>query len=585
MQRGPPPETATGQRRDRGQLLLVAGLGIAVAFVALALVVNSVVFTHNLATRPSASGADAMEYQDVVVEGVGGVLAEANAREYVGHGALNDAFRDDTTEWANLTLQQYAAHGTLTSVTIHDVTNGTGIHQASVREFTDRSGAADWSLFDDADGARRFTMNLTDDRSGTLTVTTTFADGSTHSVDVDTGSTVTVDGGCSAPAPATVDFSSASVDGAHCAALEGFTSGTVEEIAFTNGDGVAGRYVVVANAPTGGLYTSGTYTDHYYTADSSSPYALDAVYAATLNVTYRAPDIEYETQVRLEPDAAPQGPRYGVVPLADRVVFTHPNDPKNLSTVDALGGVTRFAPTNATVIGPREYDFTGDGVLDTPYVDDGGTLALQNRSGRVALATGADHTKSLVAVGQWNGTEPAVYYTGTGNTVYRVRPGESPEAILSDTNSGVYAVVGIGDIDGDGADELVYLGNSQQLRYFEADGTHDPIPNGGVGLNNGIGAGAPVDLNGDGVDRVPMVDGSNNLHLINTNTKEKILSGNVAATPVTAFDVDGDGERELVYVDNQEVKYADDVLGSPTRHPFNNSTGGAITADGQTGVA
>ncbi|GGL30692.1 hypothetical protein GCM10009037_13020 [Halarchaeum grantii] len=596
MQRGPPSEAATDQRRDRGQLLLVAGLGIAVAFVALALVVNSVVFTHNLATRPSASGADAMEYQDVVVEGVGGVLAEANEREYVRHGALDAAFRDDTAEWANLTLRQYAAQGTLTSVAIHDVTNGTGIHQASVREFTDRSGAADWSLFDDADGARRFKMNLTDDRSGTLTVTTTFADGSTHSVDVDTGSNVTVDGGCSAPAPATVDFSSASVDGAHCAALEGFTSGTVEEIAFTNGDAVTGRYVVVANATTGDLYASGSYTDHYYTADTPSPYALDAVYAATLNLTYRAPDIEYETQVRLEPDAAPQGPRYGVVPLADRVVFTYANDPTNLSTVDALGGVTRFAPTNATVIGPREYDFTGDDVLDTPYVNDSGDVRLANESGSFVIAENAEQSGSLLAVGSWNGSRPSVFYAGSNNDyVYRVNPSmDTPERLFADLdNDGVSAVSGIGDIDGDGEDELVFVDNSGIVTYHDPSGKYDTAEGEmfkaytNDGNPSGRGVGPPIDFDGDGRAKIPVVQ-SSHIYLGDASglDSESLVDDLALTAPMAGFDVDGDGRPELVYVnENGKIAYIDDVTASANAIKFENATGSQIPVDPSTGVA
>ncbi|WP_435097608.1 FG-GAP repeat domain-containing protein [Halarchaeum sp. P4] len=586
----PTDESTREERRDRGQLLLIAGLGIAVAFVALALVVNSVVFTHNLATRPAPDGGEAMEYQHIVVEGVGGVVSETNSHHYTGHGNLRDALRGDVQVWSNLTLHHYGAFGTLTNVSVHDVTNGTSIHQATARSFTDRGGKESWTLFSGANGARRFKMNVTD-TTGPLTVETGFADGSTVSVTVEedaSGNIQVTNSGtgqtCSASAPATVDFSNASVDGAHCSALDFFGSGTVSELGFSNGDAVTGRYVVVANATPEGLYTSENYTDHYYTADSPSPYALPAVYAATLNVTYRGPDVTYATRVRVRPNATPQGPRYGVVPLRGQLVFSFANDPKNLATVDALGGISRFAPTNASVIGPRKYDFTDDSVQDVPYVDSAQAVHIANASGTMELTTGADATKSLLAVGSWNNTHPSIFYT-SGDTVYRVRPGTASESVFSDTNDGVSAVAGVGDIDGDGADEFVYVDDSQQLRYLENDGSLHKVDNGGAGASTGLGVGAPVDVDGDGHARVPMVDGSNNLWLVGANSRTKVLSGNVDKSPVAAYDADGDGQLELLYLNNGQIWYADHVLGSPTRHQFENASGGAIVADKATGVA
>jgi len=582
---------------ERGQLILIAGIGIAVALVALALVLNSLVFTQYLATKPTADGSDAIAYEHTVGDGVRGLVSEANYREY-GPGVDAVVRKGVTGNWSTSLTKQYGAYGTLVNASVRDIETGTSIHQDDARRFTNADGSGNWTPIGDANGVRGFRLKITNASEASadhpLRVNVSITEHGTTPVEIyDDGTRVVLNDTTndtvsdSFLTPATINFSNGSVNGRETGQLTFYDGPNVTDVTITNGDRAVGKYVAVANTST--LETP----SNYQSPPDRSPYAVDAVYAATLHATYVAPDVTYETGLRVAPDAfgaGPNGltPEYGVFRLPGDVVFRYNDWPTNLSVTNATNvDPRRLSPTDVQVIGPREYDFTGDDVLDAPYVGSSGVLYLANESGSMRLTDGVDHTKSLLAVGYWNDSDaPAVFYTGTGDTVHQVRPGETSTPVFADTSSGVSAVVGTGDVDGDGVDEFVYLGDSQQLRYADTDGSLNKINNGGVGQNKGIGAGAPADLNGDGVDRIPFVDGSGNLLLINDQGSTKVLSGAAAKSPVTTYEVDGDGALEIIYL-NQDgrLSYADNATGSATAEPLVNATGQEAFVSKKTGVA
>jgi hypothetical protein len=72
--------------RDRGQLILVAGLTVTVILVMLVLLLNTVIYTENLATRGIDSGAgDAIEYRATVVGSVEELIERENEHYYAGN--------------------------------------------------------------------------------------------------------------------------------------------------------------------------------------------------------------------------------------------------------------------------------------------------------------------------------------------------------------------------------------------------------------------------------------------------------------------------------------------------------------------
>lgn len=97
----------------RGQLIIVAGIGLAVTLVVLALILNSVIYTGNLATRDIESGAnDATKVQSDVKTGLGGVMDGVNdpssAEDY---SALESDFETGTADWRSDATRYSAVRG------------------------------------------------------------------------------------------------------------------------------------------------------------------------------------------------------------------------------------------------------------------------------------------------------------------------------------------------------------------------------------------------------------------------------------------------------------------------------------------
>jgi hypothetical protein len=256
------------------------------------------------------------------------------------------------------------------------------------------------------------------------------------------------------------------------------------------------------------------------------------------------------------------------------VVYTR-NDNNEISTAKKSVGATDIAQ-KGEAIGPLVASIDDDGDRDIPYVNGSNSkvyIADPDGSDVTELSsTKASGEKSLLGVGRWDGAQISVYFAdGEQSKIYRTNPSEGEVEVVKPEN-GVNAVAGPADIDGDGTNELVYVDNSQELRYFEPGAgpgteTGEKIsPTSGLGENKGIGVGRPADFDGDGTARIPAVDGSNQLVLVNSaGVEQKLVGSGVAKSPVAAVDWDKDGKLEIMYLtEDGELKYVDDVAGSPT---------------------
>lgn len=243
----------------------------------------------------------------------------------------------------------------------------------------------------------------------------------------------------------------------------------------------------------------------------------------------------------------------------------------------------------ASVIGKHSADLDGDGTAETPYVH-GSTNKLRlidtNNETSGVLTDDVRDTPTRLWTGSWNGSGTAVFYANkTDKDIYYVKHGQSPVHVASVKSKGV---VGAGDIDGDGADELVYIGDSSEILYLEQDGTSHAT---GVasGSNNGIGMGEPADFNDDGTDRVPYIDGSNNVKLVDASGNTKtIVSGGAAKTFVAPYNWDtSDSQPEITFVDSTtfEIEYVKEIPASALDPGALEVKGTGYYADTDAGVA
>ncbi|PSP67827.1 hypothetical protein BRC85_04700 [Halobacteriales archaeon QS_1_69_70] len=156
--------------------------------------------------------------------------------------------------------------------------------------------------------------------------------------------------------------------------------------------------------------------------------------------------------------------------------------------------------------------------------------------------------------------------------------------------NGVQAVSGIGDVDGDGDDELVFADASQTLRYLEPDGTTVTFQDGQTGSNVGIGAGAVTDLDGDGVASLVAVDGNNDVKIAGASSADGgegstvITAADAEKSPPTVADVDGDDEIVYLGRANGEVNYVDDVSGNNDVAYLQDDGGDRIDGSAGTGL-
>ena len=321
---------------DRGQLLLVAVLVLAASFIVLAVVINSAIFTENLATRADVAGSEeALEYRAEVVDGVETVITDANADPDIETPSeLRDYVEGETEQVSSLAAREQALRGGITDFEVDDETIGDRIAQDNrTRNFTANDSSPDWTLADNVNRTRALTFELTEVRTpalsaafravvdnGSSTWTLALFDDSLTGVASDeTGIRVERPDGTSATcvrdAPnatrtLTVDVTAGTAGGEPCHALRRLSDGTQMwfgtnvgppyGIDFENGDNADGRYSMVVEGGT--PRSPGELAPDQ---NPDFPYATPGLYDVALSYRYQTHAVTYETDIRVAPGETP----------------------------------------------------------------------------------------------------------------------------------------------------------------------------------------------------------------------------------------------------------------------------------------
>jgi flagellar protein FlaF len=294
------------------------------------------------------------------------------------------------------------------------------------------------------------------------------------------------------------------------------------------------------------------------------------------------------------PDRAKVVTEHGVAAFAEIDVFRLTRDVAFTSNGDArsigpTGSITTYNQS-VQVLGPPVAEFVNENTGELPAVDTGGTVFVVTEAGdRTDLASNARASASRLTAGRWQGSDGSVFFVDsqTRNLV-RVTAGGDTTVIETNASEGV---AGISDFDGDGADELIYggespSGSSSEVNYVDDDGSL--VGTGiGYGTDSGIGLGEPGDFDDDGTVRVPIVDGSNNIQLVSSSGATTALTSNnqVAKAPLGTADLDRDTEQEIYHVtENSELRFIDNVTTQNDAKLVTDDQGNPISADKDTGV-
>ncbi|EMA68961.1 hypothetical protein C461_05002 [Halorubrum aidingense JCM 13560] len=326
-------ETATGRDEDRAQLILITGLTLAVIFVTVVLLLNTVIYTENLATRGvDAGGGEAVEFRDGAVDDLGAIMDREHRTESSVDGVIAD-FEASAAAYANATTDLRARDGVVADITVVGIEPGHFIAQeedgGGYDELTAGDGTtADWTVAGNATRARDYRVTVAPDSlsasSGdAFTIVAEGAPGgsnATWSVSLwsasdpdDINVTVTNETASVTEtfAPAadgnhTVDVTGGTVNGEPFDALvwaEGVQNddGTADyDIRYENGDEATGTYHLVVQSDD---LDSGD-DDQYGSSPadrSSQPYVVDAVYSADVEISHRTPELEYGDVIRVAP--------------------------------------------------------------------------------------------------------------------------------------------------------------------------------------------------------------------------------------------------------------------------------------------
>lgn len=333
-----------GRRGDdemsRAQLILVIGFLLAVVFVALAFLLNSVIYTENLATRSeSARASHALGVSNDVATGTGNVIGYANEHNTSGasdpspYADLESELANGVGEMQHLAGRQALASGGVVNLTVVSYNRGTWIDgSGAASNYTTGSGAGDWQLVDDADGVRsvRFHVTNPDKLPNTApsiggvsmaNFTVVASDGSATwrmelfhdragKVDEVSGPGYVVeisDGDgtmhyCRVADSATdfwINVSEGTVGGTDCPGLAFDESlEAVSDVSFENGGSGYGTYRLMVDKPIGSVASA-----PYNATGSPPPVRRTSIYDATIHVAYETRGVYFDTDRHVAPEA------------------------------------------------------------------------------------------------------------------------------------------------------------------------------------------------------------------------------------------------------------------------------------------
>ena len=312
--------SALGQhdRSDRAQLILVTAFALAAIFLGLAIIVNSAIFTENLATRSeNVESTEALEYRQSVAQFTAGVVEYANENNATNEEDIWRNVSDGIRELNEYNGIQQAQNGAAIALEFNNSENGSRIFQTDGTSFESNStsGTPDWTLATDVDRTRAFEINASS-ISGTFhVIANDTSDPATEWVAEINGTAVEVTrpgGGtdaCTVGSVETVDLTNAQVNGTACPALRDTTTGESLQFAVGVGDGYAiefenpdiieGNYNLVVDNTSLDANTN----DNYRESDEpgNGPRVTPAMYSATVELQYETPRVEYRTLVRVAP--------------------------------------------------------------------------------------------------------------------------------------------------------------------------------------------------------------------------------------------------------------------------------------------
>lgn len=304
----------TPRSRDRGQLLIITGLGIALFVVLLALALNTAVFGEvHVATTDGNVHEErtAVAYEDSVARGVDDLILPVNDETDPEYDARRRALEREIGNWSETTARLHGRDGVSTRVSLAEAHFETDVvHDNESRVFTNRSGHATWTVVGGMDDAERYEITVTDeaavapgdcfgkDDCFNVTVNGGAWVMSIYEKDSDIAVKVEGEGECTTASPARINLTAGTLDGASCFTpfFEDPDVAAPYAVRYANADNASGTYEITKIVGTEPA------DEHYYGPESGrSPRLAPRLVAANVTVRYRSSELYYENEIRVDP--------------------------------------------------------------------------------------------------------------------------------------------------------------------------------------------------------------------------------------------------------------------------------------------
>lgn len=309
---------------DRGQLLLVSAIGLAILLTALALTLNTAVFAGiHAAEADDSRNAErgAVQYQHSAERAVAGLVVEIN-QENETYERLESELAAAIADWDGLSRAEYARDGQTTNSSLNRVKYETRIVQDEPGYFSDHAGDTTWIVAENVSAVRGFEMQVdeaalveTSDCTGTgsdpcfsLVVEGAdgeswrlyvYDDGGVHiTVESSSGDTETYDSAGSSVKLNVTDgvFDVTGSDKAFTTFLDDELEGPYT-LTYTNAGNVSGTYELIVD---GKVVEDTIEADDRYSVDGT-PKIHAKIVAADVTLRYRSADLTYESDVEVVP--------------------------------------------------------------------------------------------------------------------------------------------------------------------------------------------------------------------------------------------------------------------------------------------
>lgn len=579
-----------GHPERRGQVILVAAIGIALTLITMGMVLSAVAIPQQWWSAENVDSVDGVQSGQAVVEGYGSAMFYSNFENRQGYVELRKEFAANGRQWRKISARLQNEEGNTVNTSVVGTTNGSTIMQGHFRNFTSRQAdPSEWTVVKNAK-VRRFSMNVTPTASGegedegaggAFRVVLQNATGETTVSFVPTGKdesnvTILVDPpngesrSYSAEGPsAVVDFTEYRIEGEKIVGFPGMSPPFT--VRFENPTAATGRYVLVTNK-TGPAEDTGFDGRYHDFCAIESPCADQAIYSANVRHSIDSAAVAFNTTLYVAPEDP--GLRFPTYQVKRRVVYFNSENGKMIQSIKNSSNsysIKKHVEEKPQALGPARHDLDHSQGIDIPYLDESQSLRMveasrgtvQNSDTVLLRKQGKGVQNGLIGVGDFDRDgNPEVYYNEDG-AIFKVNAisGDDKKASLVRDVSQLKGVVGVSNIDSQGKPELIYTTKNQEVKYIQPGepGT-ETILNASKRIASGRSIGSPADFDtSDEILRIPVIR-NDDIYLVSpSGTLTRVVKNPdlQKSQPIAPADIDHDGEMEIVFASQEGLKYVE----------------------------